>query len=255
MVHEVGVKFDREINPRDYVKADVCETLPSFEKVDPESLEGRVVYVTACADARSRFEDDLVGTNLEVAFAESSEEAVQRAGSAPEMMFIDIDLPGQSGPELLKKLRTGGFVRPAALVGEPGAGVSRSLVRACGADALVGTPWERDDLLRVLGEFLLSGWDPDQLDRARSRIDRGTLVSLCSELGRLGERMAAQAEDRVGLFATCQQVASLSLMVGMQGVTSMAERLAAQAAEGEAPEDLFEQVRLGCAAAGRAAAA
>jgi hypothetical protein len=43
----------------------------------------------------------------------------------------------------------------------------------------------------------------------------------------------------------------------MNGVASMADRLAEQAAEGNDPEimeELVEQVRLGCAAAGKAAA-
>ena len=65
-------------------------------------------------------------------------------------------------------------------------------------------------------------------------------------------------DDRVALFCTCQKVRSMALMLGMNGVASMAERLAEQAAEGNDPRamhELVEQVRLGCAAAAGKAAA
>lgn len=259
VVHEIGIKFDKEINPRDYVSNDITEALPSFERVAPGTLNGNVVFVTASDQIRRDVKQHLLETNLRFRFVTTTEEAVAEAATGPEMMLVDIDLPSLSGPELLKKLRTRGYNNPAALIGDPGNGVNRSLVRVCGADALVRTPLTEDSLLRVLGEFLLSGWDLDHLDKARSRVERTTLVTLCAELGTLGDTLDKQsaAEDRVALFATCQRIAGVSSMIGMNGVASMAERLAEQAAEGNdatAIGQLVEQVRLGCLAAGKAAA-
>ncbi|MCC5824147.1 MAG: response regulator [Phycisphaerales bacterium] len=257
VVHEIGIKFDKEINPRDYVTSDVTEIMPSFERVRAETLSGKVVIVSRNEETRKAIREFLQESELTLGFARNAEEAMIELDKQPDIVLIDIDLGSLSGPELLKKMRGKGYGRPAVLVGDPGDGVTRSLVKVCGADALLRTPLTADGLLCVLGEFLLSGWSIEHLDKARSRVDRPTLVSLCTELGKLGIVLdqQVQRDDRVALFGTCQKIAGVSLMVGMNGVASMAERLAQQAADGvEAIGELVEQVRLGCAAAGKAAA-
>lgn len=259
VVHEIGIKFEKDINPRDYLPGDFTEVVPSFERVAPDKLNGVVIFVTTSDTIRRAVKGFLLETNLNFKFVENSEQAIAAVDESPEMVFVDIEFEDSTGPELVKKLRVRGFNHPMALIGDPGSGLIRSIVKVCGADALVRTPMTQDGLLRVLGEFMLCGWDPDQLDKVRSKVDRGTLVTLCFELSKLGVVLDQQVrlEDRVSLFATCQRVRSLSMLVGMHGVASMAERLGELAAEGgsaEAMEELIEQVRLGCAAAGKAAA-
>lgn len=258
VVHEIGIKFDKEINQRDYVAANVTDMLPSFERVAPEKLSGPIVLVSADEANRMAVREHLQDTGLSVGFVTDPQEAPAAADKQPIMMLVDIDLGGVSGPELVKKLRTRGYARPIVLVGDPSDELTRSLVRVCGADALLRTPLTADALLRTLGEFLLSGWDLGHLDKARTRVDRGTLVSLCTELSKLGVVMDqhVRREDRVAMFGTCQKIAQMSLMIGMNGVASMAERLGERIAQGSGPiDELVEQVRLGCLAAGRAAAA
>ncbi len=259
VVHEIGIKFDKDINPRDYLPGDFTEAVPSFERVSPDKLQGSVVFATVSDGVRQAVAGCLAETGLSTVFAENPDEALAAAQETPDMMVIDIEFGEASGPELVKRLRTKGYNHPIALVGDPGLGLARSLVRVCGADALLHAPVTGGELLRVLGEFMLCAWDPDSLDKARSRVDRTTLVTLCSELGKLGATLDGQtrAADRVALFGTCQKVRTTAALVGMNGVASMAERLGEQAAEGNDPkalETLVEQVRLGCAAAGRAAA-
>lgn len=260
LVHEIGIKFDKEINPREYVPGDVTDLVPSFEKVSPERLKGEVLFVLPSEELRTTVKRHLTDTSLRFRFASTVQEAVAETAKPLDMVLVGLEMGETSGAELVKKLRTNGLNCPVALIGTPGEGIERSIVRVCGADAMVPVPLTEDDLLCVLGEFLLSAWDPEQLDKARSRVDRATLVSLCAELNKLGEALDRQVGegDRVGLCGTSQKIHSLSLLVGMSGVATMAERLANQAADTEAGpsrEELIEQVRLGCAAAGRAAAA
>lgn len=259
LVHEIGIQFDKEINPREYVPGDVTDLLPSFERVSPERLKGDVLFVVSSEQTRLEVKKHLTETSLHFRFAETVKEAVAEAAKPLDMVLVELELGDVSGAELVKKMRTNGLNRPVALLGRPGEGVERSIVRVCGADAVVPLPLAQDDLLCVLGEFLLSGWDPEQLDKARSRVDRATLVTLCAELGKLGAELDRQigAGDRVGMCGTSQKIHILSLLVGMTGVATMAERLAnhaADAADGLTKDELIEQVRLGCAAAGKAAA-
>jgi DNA-binding response OmpR family regulator len=260
VVHEIGVRFDKEINPRDYINADFTQAVPSFEKVAPERLLGEVVVAVSDPGLAASIGELLSQTGLKLPFVSTVAGTVEACHKAVDMVLVELDFNGMSGPELVKKLRVNGLQRPVALLGDPGDGIGLSVVRVCGADALVRTPLTRDGLLRVLGDFMLRAWDPDQLDRSRSKVSRATLGELCAELQRLGIELDAQvkAHDRVSIFATCQRIRALATLVGMNGVASMAERLGERAATDEAPgamQDLIEQIGLGCAAAGRAVAA
>lgn len=259
VVHEIGVRFDREINARDYGSGDITESAPSVERVSPEKLVGAVVLVAASTDIRARVGEALCDTGVRLRFVPTAQAAMDETDGAMEMMLVELDLPEMSGAELVKKIRLRGVNRPVALIGAPGAGLSRSMVRVCGADALIPTPITTDTMLRTMGEFMLSAWDINQLGKARARLDRATLLSLCFELNKLGDTMEQQArlDDRVALFATCRKVRGLALLVGMNGVASMAERLADKATDSPEMTDLaglLDQVRMGCQAAGRAAA-
>lgn len=259
VVHEIGVSFDKDINPRDYINTDFTQAAPMFERVAPERLLGEVVVIASDPALVSLTRAMLRGTGLKLRFAETVAEALEACHKAVDMVLVELDFDKMSGPELVKKLRTNGLQRPVGIIGDPVEGLGLSLVRVCGADALVRTPLSEDGLLRVLGDFILRAWDPDQLDRARSRVSRATLGGLCAELERLGVELHAhdRTGDRVSIFASCQRIRALATLVGMNGVASMAERLGERAATDEAPEamrDLIEQIGLGCAAAGRAAA-
>lgn len=259
VVHEIGVRFEKEVNTRDFLSSDITEVLPSLERVLPENLKGEVVIVTKDEEIIASMREHLLETSLNFKIVGTVAELETELENKPAMVLVDIGLPEVSGPELVKKLRVRGVGCPMALVGNINQELVRSKVRVCGADSIIRTPVVEDELLRVLGEFLLSAWDLDALDKARSRVDRTTLVSLCFELNKLGIVMDQQVrmEDRVSLFGTCEKIKGLAMLVGMHGVAGMAERLGDLAAANtgmEEMEEMIEQVRLGCSAAGRAAA-
>ncbi len=259
VVHEIGVKFDREINPRDYMSNDITDVSPSFERVAPEKLKGDVLFVNSSDEIKAQARQFLLETSLKFRFVDTLADAMTECDKPQDMILIDLDFKEMSGPELIKKMRIHGINCPIALIGTPGLGLSKSMVKVCGADSLIKTPMTQDALLRTLGEFILSAWDLNQLDKSRSRVDRATLVSLCFELNKLGVVMDQQLRvgDRVAIFGTCQKIRGLTLLVGMSGVAGMAERLAEKVADTTdlaELEELIEQVRLGCSAAGRAAA-
>ncbi|MEM9372564.1 MAG: response regulator [Planctomycetota bacterium] len=259
VVHEIGIKFEREINPRDYLSNDITEAIPTLENVSAGSLKGDVVFATDNEQTVASIREALLETSLNFKIVADAASLEEELAGQPGMVLIDLELGDVSGPEFIKQLRVRGVNCPIALLGGANDELARSMIRVCGADALLRCPIVHGELLRTLGEFLLSSWDLDALDKARSRVDRGTLVSLCFELNKLGVVMDQQVRvnDRVALFATCQNIRGLALLVGMHGVAGMAERLgeaAAKTGDEEDLEEMIEQVRLGCAAAGRAAA-
>ncbi|MFK7884194.1 MAG: hypothetical protein AB8F26_08455 [Phycisphaerales bacterium] len=259
VVHEIGVKFDKEINTRDFLTSDITESTPSLENVPPDHLKGDLTIATLDEEVIAAMREHLIETSLNFKVVGTVEELEVELEKKPAMILMDIGFSEVGGPELVKKLRVRGVGCPIAMIGNVDNELIRSKVRVCGADSMIRTPVECGDVLRVLGEFLLSAWDLDALDKARSRVDRGTLVSLCFELNKLGVVMDqhVRTDDKVALFGTCQSIRGLALLVGMHGVAGMAERLGDLAAANtgaDEMEEMIEQVRLGCAAAGRAAA-
>jgi DNA-binding response OmpR family regulator len=259
VVHEIGIKFDREVNPRDFLSNDITEMMPSMENVDPSTLKGDVLFITSNEQTIASVREALLETSLNFKIIPDTSTLEAELAKQPGMVLVDLDLDKSSGTELIKQLRIRGVNCPMGLIGSAGDDLAKSMIRVCGADALIRTPIVHSHLLRILGEFLLSSWDLDALDKARSRVDRSTLVSLCFELNKLGVVMDQQVrvKDNLALFGTCQTIRRLALLVGMHGVAGMAESLGEAAASsngGEELEQMIEQVRLGCAAAGRAAA-
>lgn len=258
-VHEIGIRFLKEINTREFVACDITSAAPMLESVAPDKLSGSVVFFSKREDIKGAVRQHLLETGVRFSFVSNADELLAGEDGVPDMILIDLDLEGSSGPELVKKLRLRGIGCPVVLVGRVEGELDRSMVRVCGADAVLATPFNQSTLLRVLGEYLLSGWDIESLDKTRSRVDRATLVSLCFELNKLGVVLdqIVRKLDHVGLFGTCQKIRGLSMLVGMSGVSGMAERLgelASRNADQEQMQELIEQVGLGCAAAGRVAA-
>lgn len=98
----------------------------------------------------------LASEGYEVDSWSRGEEAVETlAKDPPDVLLLDIHLPGMSGWELLERLRDGGVEPPAvALTAHAGPGVDRSAREALGLSSVVSKPFRVDDLLEAIEEAL-----------------------------------------------------------------------------------------------------
>lgn len=69
----------------------------------------------------------------------------------PDLLLLDVNLPGMSGWELLERLRDRGIDAPAiALTARAGPGVDRSAREALGLETVVAKPFRVDDVIEAI---------------------------------------------------------------------------------------------------------
>lgn len=156
-VHEIGIKFDDEckIDVRDLLDLDRLMTGPTIENVDPEELEGTLVYVEDSEADQRIIEHYLRTTHLNIVSVDSFDEALEKAARA-DLLLVDFHLEGFTGADLVeacrKKMISCGVV---IITSDPSANVREECERVA-ADAMLAKPVTQDDLLRVLAELLHS---------------------------------------------------------------------------------------------------
>ena len=94
---------------------------------------------------------DVLGTEHEVRCAGDGDEALACAvGFVPEIVFVDLTLPGISGFEVARRLRNL-FGQSVRLVAFTGYDVDASRIAAAGFDELIRKPASSDRLLSAAG--------------------------------------------------------------------------------------------------------
>jgi DNA-binding NarL/FixJ family response regulator len=140
----------------------------------------KLAYVEDDADARTIFARKLKQEGFECEGFDAAEPLL--AVAAPgryDALVIDIRLPGRSGVELLKELRSRNIFTPAVIITAfNSAGYAREALNS-GANYLLEKPFSFDSLLRVIRKVIAS---PQSLQEC---VDRG--LAVLSLTGREGD--------------------------------------------------------------------
>lgn len=93
------------------------------------------------------------GYNIEM--SHSGEDALEKvAANKPDIVLLDIQLPGLSGIEVLEKLKAEYSGLPVVMVSASSQPQTREKVDRLGADGMVLKPYDQDDLLGVIAGLL-----------------------------------------------------------------------------------------------------
>ena len=85
----------------------------------------------------------------------SGEEALQKvASNMPDLVLLDIKLPGIDGIEVLRRLKEAHPTLPVVMIRASSQQRTREKIEKYGADALVLKPYDQDDLLKLVDKFL-----------------------------------------------------------------------------------------------------
>ncbi|GJQ29191.1 MAG: hypothetical protein HBSAPP03_10750 [Phycisphaerae bacterium] len=155
MLHEIGIRFNKQVNLREYVRTDGDKELLSMECVAPQKLSGTILHVED-----NDLDTRIVGHFLREApvkllQAPSGAEALAKASSGIDLMLVDYQLPDMTGLEFARTVRQRGITCPVIMLSaNPSACMADGLweIRGMG---LLPKPYTQDELLRVLGERLL----------------------------------------------------------------------------------------------------
>lgn len=109
----------------------------------------RILAVEDDADLAYLYESFLGGEGYEVTLARDAGEAVRRLRDPPDVVLLDLMLPGIDGYAVLRRMRADASWRliPVIVVS---ATIPPGRQRVAGADAVVRKPFEFDGLLRAI---------------------------------------------------------------------------------------------------------
>lgn len=156
LVHELGVKFTKPINIRDFVTLDATKGAFTLEAVDPAKLTGVVLHIDDSAMTRRLARHHLRDTSLQVVNAETAEEGLKRAAEGFDIILCDHDLDGCPGADMIDKLRAANITTPVLMLCADMRAALQNDRRDSRPQSYLQLPLSQDQLLRALAEFLLS---------------------------------------------------------------------------------------------------
>jgi len=258
VVHEIGVKFDEEINIQQYLRPDISDCLQSFENVKPETLTGKVLLVGSKHDFSPLSRAMLAETGLAYKFVPDVEEARAIDLTDYELLVILNELEDCEGTEFARELRDQDFRRPIILVGDIRDEVELQKVRASGADMLLPWPTTIESMLCAVAEYLLTEWTADTLAAVRSCMDNQTVGGLQNELFKLGNQLAQYLSDgdAIRIYGACGQLRSIAPLLGMKQLRDLTMKVGEDIAEDgnlETQKELIEEIVAMCSPSSKAA--
>jgi CheY-like chemotaxis protein len=182
LLHEIGIHFDEPIDPTNFAIRVEDMGLPQRERVDPERLEGPVLFVEP-EDANQRvIMHNLRNTNIEPIFARSGVDALELIDQA-HIVFLDDELPDLEGLAWVGIASSMGCRRPmVVLVSRKDQGHKEALLSA-GASAVLVRPVQESLLLQTLAEYLDQQVHESETDFDEEREShREVLLGLCNDL-------------------------------------------------------------------------
>jgi CheY-like chemotaxis protein/HPt (histidine-containing phosphotransfer) domain-containing protein len=231
VIHEIGIKFAKRIEARDYLQADGQANRFSLERVDPDRLQGTVVHIDDSPMDRRLVQHYLRGTQLRLRQTDDADEALRWINEGCDIALVDADMgPGRpDGAAFLKRARGAGFTSPMVLLAAdidasaPAGGDPQ-------AEATLGKPLAQDVLLRALAEYLLLGGGAGPMYTSLPK-GHPNLALLDGFLGDLRETAGAlqatiDQNDFSRARSICSSIMGTAPAMGYAGLAASAEQAA-----------------------------
>jgi DNA-binding response OmpR family regulator len=119
------------------------------------------------------------------------------AAAAPELIVLDLEMPGLHGNATARMLREAGFCGTLLAFSAHEGVAERLEALSCGFDDMVTKPIAGERFLSVVQGLLEQGWEQDRerMSTGRLRMQQALLASDEQDLNRLAEELAEWAED------------------------------------------------------------
>jgi CheY-like chemotaxis protein len=230
VVHEIGVRFNEEINLRSFVNPDPLSQLFATERVNKESLEGRVLHVEPNEHDANLLRHFLKDTRVRVVNKSTADAAIAAAHEGVDLIISEFTLGGISGADFAVRLRSENISKPLVFLTHDISPRVISAVKGRAAQALIRKPVSEETLLPALAEFLRPG-ETDSGTGAAADVDPALVESLKPELARCARQIEQGVRDNkpmevIGSCHVLQQVAGVIGMVSLsESVAKAVQRL------------------------------
>lgn len=235
MVHELGIRFCRPINAREFVRGDDIEECFSLERVDPEKLRGTILYADDSPMDVKLVQHYLRGTQVRLRTAADAEAGLAIAREGVDLILCELDLPGTEGAGFLESIRRHGVETPAILVTSDRDAAAKGHSAGSRACALILKPLKQEVLLRAAAEFLLAtnpsgGFITSSLPAGHpnAALLGGFIDHVRTDAQRLTTAMEAQ--DAPGCRAVALRIAGVAPAMGFEQLGRLAQEAASHLA-------------------------
>ncbi len=158
-IHEIGVKFLKPIDAKQFIDLDPFANGFNLETVDPESLRGTVLLIEDSALDQTLIRHYLRETQISLVVVDTVEEGLARAAEGVDMILCDANAGGASGADFVRKARDSGLSQPILmLTADTGESTRRELIKAR-ATAILTKPLKQQTLFQALAEFMSTSAD------------------------------------------------------------------------------------------------
>ncbi|MEM9064419.1 MAG: response regulator [Planctomycetota bacterium] len=255
-IHEVGIQFDRPVDPKEFLGPDEGADEYSLEHVDTEKLIGCIMHLDDSELDRRIVQHYLRDTQLRIRPASTVEEAVEIATEGVDLILSDYHLEDENSERLIEELKAKGCSTPVIMVSGDSSAPVQKRIESLDIAGFVTKPFEQQLLLRVLGEFLLV--------RASGSTNKSTLdpsdpnykliEAFVTDLHRFAERIdkTVARGDADGCRSICLQIANAAPMMGFAALAKLAEKAAQAIAANGSVRDAVAEVHALSSACSRA---
>jgi hypothetical protein len=225
-VHELGVRFDTQIDLRTYFDGRVAARLVSLERVNPCELTGTVVSCMRTEREQTLLKSLLVDTNLclrTITLAELMDPGVY---DGVRLLIIGHAQEAESGTALLRTMRDKGIIVPALVLTADIQAPPREGLYDLPDVALAATPLPREQFLATIAEILLVR-AADSNSRGLGSLDQATASGVLVALIELHNRLerAIKNEDFEALEPLCARLADCARVGRLNEIATLADRV------------------------------
>lgn len=224
-IHEIGVRFDEEIDARAILSLNSMSESWSRENVDPSLLAGRVLVVDDDDLICRLVEGLLKSTSLQVQVAKTTDEAIEKIAGC-DLILCDYYLDKETGDVLVERLRQEGYTTPVIMMTSESTPEIRERIESCGANSFISKPLNRDSLMRAFAEFLLGTGPADPLESTLGEEDgrRELIPAFRESLERSATELeeGIKADDRERIEMICKKVQDGAASLGFDSLCQMA---------------------------------
>ena len=174
VIHEIGVKFNKPIQAREYFKTSTANTQFSLENVEAGNLVGTLIYVDDSDLDLRIVRHYLRETQLRLRTAPNAEEGLKLAREGCDLILADYQMPGMTGVDFAVEVRKLGINTPIIITTSDTSPLTRQKIESVSVNGFLAKPVTQDMLLRAVAEILVAS--KDGTDAGTTRLDCNTRV-------------------------------------------------------------------------------
>lgn len=221
VLHEIGIRFDVEIDLRSFVRPDPLRELFSIERIDPQRLAGTLLYIDNSPLDAQLVRHFLKDTQVRIRIAENPELALEYARNGADVILCEHRLQGINGGELIERIRSDNITAPIIVTSTETSAEVAAWADGKLAQAFLSKPMTQERLVRALGEFLTR--DGDEFGTG----DRSLIRAMKPELLRCARaiEVAIERNQPMEALSMCMQLRNVAPSIGMKDIAGQLDSI------------------------------